>query len=201
MIKDGTTFVSFKKADDELQIVWGEVYVPDIPDSDGDFMVRDEIRKMAHDFIRGGRQAMVDVQHDNQLYGSAVVESFIVRDDDTLFIPGSWVVGVHIPSDEIWGQVKKGELNGFSMQADARRVRTQVAVSLPDDGIVKGDTSETAGHSHRFEVVFDEKGNFVGGKTDSVGGHVHQIKRGTVTEPAGIDDHTHRFAVVDGLAA
>jgi Putative phage serine protease XkdF len=30
--------IAIKKADEELQVVWGEVYAPGIPDSQDDFM-------------------------------------------------------------------------------------------------------------------------------------------------------------------
>jgi hypothetical protein len=38
---------AFKKADDELQVVYVEIYSPGVPDSQNDFMTKDEIRWMA----------------------------------------------------------------------------------------------------------------------------------------------------------
>jgi len=100
---------SIKKVDEELQIVWGEVYVPELPDSQGDFMTTLEVRKMAYSFMYAGRLGKVDMNHDNTINGSMIVESFIARSDDAVFIPGSWVVGMHIPDKEIWGMIKSGK--------------------------------------------------------------------------------------------
>jgi hypothetical protein len=185
-----------KKSDEELQIVWSEVYAPMIPDSTGDYMTADEIRKIAYDFLIKRRTAQIDVNHDNVLYGCFVVESFIAREDDQIFIPGSWVLGVHIPPPEIWAMVKSGELNGFSMEIYAVRTPTSLLMEIPE--VIAGLTEITEGHDHRFEVSYDDDGSFVGGKTNTVAGHYHEIVRGTVTEPA--HNHTHRFSYVEVLA-
>ncbi len=196
----------FKKADAKLQIAYAEVYAPDIPDSHGDFMVADEIRKMAHDFLRNGLTKNVDLEHDNELTGSAVVESFIAREGDPDFIPGSWVAGIHIPDAELWKQVESGEINGFSLQGIG--VQTEKTVLLTVPPVIKGLTSEleSDGHFHAFEVRFDDDGNFMGGHTlktfpDDAPEHDHKITFGTVTEPGGDEDnpHVHRFSFVEGL--
>ena len=41
--------VDFKKSDAKQQIVFGEVYVPNRRDTDGNFMTAETIEKMAHD--------------------------------------------------------------------------------------------------------------------------------------------------------
>ena len=42
--------MAISKVDAELQIVYGEVYAPDFPDSQGDYMSRETIREMAFEF-------------------------------------------------------------------------------------------------------------------------------------------------------
>lgn len=197
---------AFKKADAKLQIAYAEVYAPDIPDSHGDFMVAEEIRKMAHDFLRKGLTKNVDVEHDNELTGSAVVESFIAREGDSDFIVGAWVAGVHIPDIELWKQVESGEINGFSLQGVGMQTEKTVLLTIPP--IIQGFTSEDEGdgHWHAFEVRFSDDGDFLGGQTvktfpEAHPEHDHAIKRGTVTEPGGDagDPHVHRFSFVEGL--
>ena len=87
---------SLRKCDEELQIVYGEVYAPGFPDSQGDFMTAESIREMAHEFMRKGLVDKIDLNHTQVESGCYVVESFIARDDDTVFIPNSWVLGVHV---------------------------------------------------------------------------------------------------------
>jgi len=130
-----------KKADEDLQIVWAEVYVPYVVDADGDFATPEQIREMSYDFVSKGQLGEIDVQHDGKTdRGLQIVETFIARDDDTLFIQGSWVVGIHVPHPETWEAVKKGDLNGFSMEAYLWGDSKTVTVELPP--MLEGRTQE-----------------------------------------------------------
>lgn len=188
---------SLKKADDELRIVWGEVYAPGFPDSQGDFMTEDTIREMSYGFMKKQALTAIDTNHSREENGSLIVESFIAREDDTLFIPGSWVIGVHVPEQEVWDMVKSGELNGFSIDGHGVRVDTVLEIDMPDTLAGKTEAGDD-GHSHTFYVKFDEEGRFLGGETDrAADGHYHIIKMGTCTEVAG--GHSHRFSFVEGV--
>jgi hypothetical protein len=185
-----------KKDAAKQQIVMGEVYAPDRPDAQGEFMRHEEIAKMAHSFLRSGKMGQIDVLHNNKVVkGCSVVESFIARDDDKEFIPGSWVVAVHIPDAELWNRVEKGEINGFSMEAFVQYDPQHVHLEIPP--VLTGTTCKSEDHEHKFFVSYDANGNFKGGVTDTVNGHFHQIVAGTHTQPAA--GHTHRFSAVDGI--
>ena len=188
--------IQFKKLDGEEQIVFGEVYAPGFPDSQGDFMTPDEIKKMAYNFMRKGLTSNIDTNHSQQPNGSYIAESFIARDDDPVFIPGSWVIGVKVPDQVVWQMVKSGELNGFSLDGMGLRTPTTFEIEMPE--LLKGETDQVGNHRHAFTVKFDGDGNFLGGQTaPGPDGHVHRIVRGTVTEPAL--GHTHRFSFVEGV--
>jgi hypothetical protein len=186
-----------KKADEELQIVWGEVYIPNsLPDSQKDFMSAEAVRDMAYGFMAKGDMYAFDTEHSREKNGCYVVESFIVRKDDPDFIEGAWVLGVKVPDGETWGAIKKGDINGFSIDGNAYKSEAMLEIEMPD--ILKGETSETEAHTHTFYVKFDDQGNFLGGETSpGPDGHVHKISRGTVTDDA--DDHNHRFSFVEGV--
>ena len=188
-----TTECRIRKTDDELQIVYGEVYAPNVPDVHGEFMTSVEVRKMAHRFMAKGILKAVDTNHDNELNGSMVVESFIARNDDPIFIPDAWVIGMHVPDDIVWKKIKDGEINGFSMEALVHLDERIVELEIPE--VLKGSTSDVGGHTHEFEVRFDGEGNFVGGRTSLTDGHRHQIHRGTVTEET--NGHTHRYSIAE----
>lgn len=185
-----------KKSDEELQIVWGEVYAPDFPDSQGDFATRETIRKMAYGFMQKGDMFAIDTGHSREKSGAYIVESFIARDDDATFIPGSWVLGVRVPDNE-WALVKSGELNGFSMDGFGVRVETQLDIDMPDT--VYGECIKAEdGHTHKFMVKYNDDGTFAGGETDAgPDGHRHKILRGTCTEVT--NGHSHRFSFVEGI--
>jgi hypothetical protein len=195
-------FVAIKKTDLVKQLVFGEVYIPNMLDSQGDFMTAEPIEKMAHDFMRNLLLSKVDVEHNLKESGAHVVESFIARPGDPDFVPGSWVLGVHVPDPSLWERVTKGDINGFSMYGSGQRQERVLEVDIPDDGILKGEV-ERGGllqeHTHSFQLHFDNDGSFRGGETammkgDGTSAHTHLIKRGTITEPAGEDKHVHRYS-------
>ena len=181
---------------EDAQLVFGEVYAPNRPDAQGEYMTAVEIQKMAHEFIRAGKMAQIDLMHGNKIVsGASVVESFVADETDSRFLPGSWVIGVHIPDAQLWGAIKKGEINGFSMEALVTRHDMDCEIEIPP--IVTGLTSKWEEHQHKFFVAYDEKGQFKGGVTDVVNGHQHQIVAGTHTQDAA--GHRHRFSSVDNV--
>lgn len=192
---------TFRKFDNDKQIAYGEVYAPNVPDSQGDFMTAEEIEKMAHGFLREGRVTNIDTEHDLEDNGCVVVESFVARKGDPDFTEGAWVMAVHVPDATMWDDVKKGEFGGFSMYGKAVREPRIIEVEVPDDGILKGETFEAEDHQHLYALKFSEEGVFLGGVTDEVNGHSHEIKKGTVTELAGETEHRHRFSFMEGLIA
>ncbi|MGN7326578.1 XkdF-like putative serine protease domain-containing protein [Bacillus pumilus] len=108
------------KADDVQRLVYGIVYEPNVADAHGDFMTPEEIEKAAHGFLKDARE--IDKQHDFQGGVGEVVESYIAPSDfemgDELIKKGSWVL-VTKASDEIWEQIQKGEITGYSMAGTA----------------------------------------------------------------------------------
>jgi hypothetical protein len=186
----------FRKFDEEKQIFFAEVFAPGVPDSQGDYMTENEIEKMAHDFMRTGNMRGIDREHDqNAVHGDCIIESFIARPGDPDFIPGAWVVGIHMPDPMQWAMVKNGTYNGLSMDGDAERIAKDITLDVPER--LGGKTSVNMNHCHSFVVGYGPNGEFLGGQTDVVNGHSHRISRGTVTDEA--DGHTHRFSYVEQI--
>ena len=116
------SIVDFKKSDEVKQIVYGEVYVPNQRDTDGNWMTEETIEKMAHNFMENMKNQSINKNHKGPKDKGAVVESFIVRKGDPDFTTGSWVLGVHISDKKVWDQVVKGELTGFSIEGTAKLI-------------------------------------------------------------------------------
>ncbi len=92
-------------------LVYGTVYQPNVKDADGDWACRETIKKAAHDFLRGGGNANVDIQHDEKPSGAHVVESYLDE-------KGAWQVAIQMdPQSAEFKKVQKGELKGLSMGA------------------------------------------------------------------------------------
>ena len=182
--------------DPEQRLVFAEVYAPGRPDSDGEYMTAETIQKMAYDFIASGKVGQVDSYHNNELVpGAVVVESFIARKDDPDgFIEGSWVVGVHVPDDDMWAAIKNQEINGFSMESLVRYDEKEYEIEVP--AVVQGVTCKAEDHSHEFYVSYDSgTGKLNGGTTSMVNGHCHKISGGSVTDLS--EGHRHKFQYIE----
>lgn len=189
-----------KIASEDEHLVMGEVYAPGIPDSDGEFMDAEGVKEMAYKFMKNLRLKAIDTAHNNKTVdGACVVESFIARKGDPDFIEGAWVVCSHIDDPETWAKIKKGEINSYSLEAFVTREPMQLDIEVPP--VISGKTQKSgyASHEHEFYVSYAPTGEFLGGRTDMVDGHMHTIKRGTVTEDS--NGHRHRFAHIDVMSA
>ncbi|MFL0445827.1 XkdF-like putative serine protease domain-containing protein [Bacillus subtilis] len=122
------------KEADEQKLVYGIVYEPDTVDAHGDFMTAAEIEKAAHGFLKDARE--IDKQHDFQGGVGAVVESYVAPADFEMngetIKKGSWVL-VTKASEEIWEEIKKGEITGYSMAGVADIAKQEEKPVSPDE--------------------------------------------------------------------
>jgi len=112
------------------RIAYGAVYVPWEIDLQGEFSTAENVLKMAHRFMeqRGDPKEMhASARMKDGTRPYEIVESFVSRDNDPHFIPGSWVMGVRFHPD-VWQKVAAGEYRGFSI--GGRWGRNQLAPEL-----------------------------------------------------------------------
>ncbi|WP_252503270.1 XkdF-like putative serine protease domain-containing protein [Sporosarcina sp. Marseille-Q4943] len=157
--KEVKVFVNKEEA--EQQLVYGIVYEPDVEDAHGDFMTAAEIEKAAHGFMKDARN--IDTQHDFESGVGEVVESYIAPADFMLgeqeVKKGAWVL-VTKATDEIWEQIKKGEITGYSMAGTAETIEKQ-----EDEKPVSKSEDDEKG-------LFNLLKNFFAGKTTVEKGEV-----------------------------
>lgn len=180
----------------EYHYVFGEVYAPNIVDTDGESMTAEDIQKMAHDFIACGLVKALDTNHDHIWNGAEVVELFIARKNDPDYAEGAWVYGVRMKDGALWEAIKSGEINSFSFDATIQKELSET--ELPAyPSVVIGTTYEPVeqepAHTHAYYLELDEKVRVVSGKTSIAEGHFHEIGGMVSTEIA--NGHTHCFAV------
>ncbi|HHH28922.1 MAG TPA: hypothetical protein ENK57_11335, partial [Polyangiaceae bacterium] len=107
------------------RFVLGIVLEPEEVDAQGDIYSPEEIRQAAHRFMEefGGLGLMHRLRVNGQV---KVLESYLAPADLTIgeetVRKGTWLLAVRILSDELWEQVKDGQLTGFSIGGSARRV-------------------------------------------------------------------------------
>ena len=89
------------------------------------FFSKDTITRASQMYLQNGNQSNSTLEHDSQLKGLTLVESWIVEDkqkDKTalygLDVPvGTWMGSVKVDNDEIWNSyVKTGKVKGFSIE-------------------------------------------------------------------------------------
>lgn len=124
----------FKKADKVKRIVYGEVYVPNEKDTQGQWATAEEIEKMAHRFMENLRLTRIDKQHNSEPDEGIVVESFIARPGDPDFTPGAWVLGTKILKEETWQAILKGKITGYSIAGVAELIPEQQGEEVKQDG-------------------------------------------------------------------
>ena len=101
-----------------IMIVKGAVLIPNIPDSVGDVLDEETIRKVSLIFNR--QVNLIDVQHSLQTVGS-ILESYICDEEttfqDNVYPKGTWFVSVDVTDQEIQDAIRNGEYTGFSILA------------------------------------------------------------------------------------
>jgi hypothetical protein len=110
----------------EAQIVYGIVLEPQVVDSQGDIYSANEVESACHLYLENFQE--VGHMHQTILSSDSarVVESYIAPCDFEMggqaVIKGSWVIALHIINDDLWAQIKGGDLTGFSIGGWAQRV-------------------------------------------------------------------------------
>ncbi len=150
--KDGkanfTTTGRIIKVDSTNHYVTGIAYEPMTEDAHGNYMTEDEIVKAAYWFQKNGDR--VDLQHSfEELSGACVVENWITKSEeiigDTTVQKGTWLVTVEISDPDVWDQIEKGEITGFSMGGVGK-------YSTTDDEISGGEeVAKMAEHTEKTE--------------------------------------------------
>lgn len=124
----------FAEQDKEKKLLLGAALVPNRPifrkDSTGAedyyiFFSSETVRKASELFFIKGNQSNSTLEHQSDLKGLTVVESWIVESEKdksrhyNLNVPvGTWMVSVKCDNDEIWEDyVKTGKVKGFSIEA------------------------------------------------------------------------------------
>lgn len=114
------------KLDDEKRIVTGIVLEPDVFDLQGDTITEDDIEKSAAFFLQKSRT--IGFRHKKKSKAN-LVGSMVMPAGFTLKGPngkqkvkkGTWLISVHVPDDNEWSDIKKKNINAFSVGGFGRR--------------------------------------------------------------------------------
>lgn len=124
--------IEMAEVDTEKRILMGPALIPDkkiYRRNDEEeyyiFFSKDTVRKASELFLARGNQNNSTLEHQYDLHGLSVVESWIVDDPQSdktklynLNVPeGTWMVSVKVNNEEVWQEfVKTGKVKGFSIE-------------------------------------------------------------------------------------
>jgi hypothetical protein len=127
-----TQEVQFAKQDEEKRILLGAALIPNKPiyrrAGEEEFYVyftKETIRRASEMFFQNGNQNQSTLEHEAELQGLSVVESWIIEDEQRdksriygLEMPvGTWMVSMKVNNDDVWNNyVKTGKVKGFSIE-------------------------------------------------------------------------------------
>lgn len=123
--------VKLAEVDKEKRILMGAALIPNKKifrkGQEEDYYIffsEDTVRKASELFLMNGNQNNSTLEHNIELNGMSVVESWIIEDEkkdksrkyDFDLPVGTWMVSVKVNNDDVWNQVKAGEVKGFSIE-------------------------------------------------------------------------------------
>ena len=124
---------SLAKVNEEKRLLVGAALIPNKQilrkDNEGNnfyvYFAKETVKQAAYKFLKSNAHHNHTLQHDQEIEGLYVAESWIVESENDkskdygLNVPvGTWMVAVKVENDEIWNeQIKSGNAKGFSIEA------------------------------------------------------------------------------------
>ena len=147
--------IKLAQVDSEKRILMGAVLIPEKPiyrkNGEDEYYIyfsKDTVNKASQLFFKNGNQNNWTLEHNKEIKGLTVVESWIVEDVQkdksaiyNLSVPvGSWMASVKVEDDTIWNDyVKTGKVKGFSLEgyfADKLEEKKQLSKQQNEDEIL-----------------------------------------------------------------
>jgi len=124
--------IQLAKVDEEKRILMGAALIPNKPifrkKDDDTFYVyfsRDTVRRASELFFMNSKQNNATLEHEMEIQGLSVVESWIVEDENMdksktygFDVPkGTWMISMKVENENVWEDyVKTGLVKGFSIE-------------------------------------------------------------------------------------
>ena len=124
--------IQLAEVDTEKKILMGAALVPDKnifrqDEEDGYYIYfsKDTVRQASELFLVRGKQNKSTLEHEADLHGLSIVESWIIEDElhdksrkYGMDLPlGTWMISMKVNNDDVWDNyVKTGLVSGFSIE-------------------------------------------------------------------------------------
>ena len=121
------------KLQEDKRIIVSPVLIPDIEiprydeESGEEYDIvfgKEEIAKIAENFLINGYQNEATLEHDEEVNGVSVIESWLKESENDKSADygfgdlaiGTWFVKMRIHDEELWNKIKSGEIRGLSIE-------------------------------------------------------------------------------------
>jgi len=124
--------IKLAEVNKEKKVLMGALLVPNKPiyrnGPEGDYYIyfsKDTVEKASQLYLKNGNQNNSTLEHQHELNGLTLVESWIVEDSKYdksrkygLNVPvGTWMGSVKVNNEDVWNEyVKSGKVKGFSIE-------------------------------------------------------------------------------------
>nr|BAR35537.1 hypothetical protein [uncultured Mediterranean phage uvMED] len=124
--------ITLTEINKDKKILMGALLIPNKPiyrkNEEGEYYIyfsKDTVEKASQLYLKNGNQNNSTLEHQHELNGLTLVESWIVEDEKYdksrkygLNVPvGTWMGAVKVNNDEVWNEyVKTGKVKGFSIE-------------------------------------------------------------------------------------
>ena len=130
------TPIGVKLADDDEQIILGPALVPEKLiyrsniNGEGEGYVKfseETVRQTAYLFLKNNKNNEVTIQHNEEAKSIYLMESWVIEDIDkdkagvygyTDLPTGTWMMSYKVDDDDLWNDIKDGNINGFSIEGN-----------------------------------------------------------------------------------
>ena len=142
--------LTFAKVDEDKRMLISPALIPDKqifrhdPQTSSDYYVyfsKDTVRKASELYLKNNNHHKATQEHSERVSGVLTVESWIIddpkMDKSTLYgfsLPkGTWMVSMRISNDELWKEIKSGNLKGLSIEGYFTDKMAKMSETTPTD--------------------------------------------------------------------
>ena len=142
--------LTFAKVDEDKRMLISPALIPDKqifrhdPNTDSDYYVyfsKSTVRKASELYLKNNNHHKATHEHSERVSGVLTVESWIIddpkMDKSTLYgfsLPkGAWMVMMRIDNEELWKEIKEGNLKGLSIEGYFTDKMEKMSEKTPTD--------------------------------------------------------------------
>ena len=142
--------LTFAKVDEDKRMLISPALIPDKqifrhdPQTSSDYYVyfsKSTVRQASELYLKNNNHHKATQEHEERVSGVLTVESWIIddpkMDKSTLYgfsLPkGTWMVSMRISNDEIWEEIKSGNLKGLSIEGYFTDKMEKMSETKPTD--------------------------------------------------------------------